>query len=63
MAAIQDQLPNNHCYGCGADNSDGLQIKSHWRGDECASRTPGATSFDYCICRSYAKRERSMTNA
>ena len=34
MTAIQDQLTNNHCYGCGADNPDGMQIKSHWDGDE-----------------------------
>ena len=35
MTAVQDQLPHNHCYGCGADNEKGLQIKSHWQGDEC----------------------------
>jgi len=35
MTAVQDQLPHNHCYGCGADNAKGLQIKSHWQGDEC----------------------------
>jgi len=35
MKAIQDQLPHNHCYGCGADNPRGMQIKSYWRGDEC----------------------------
>jgi len=35
VTAIQDLLPHNHCYGCGADNPDGLQVKSHWRGDEC----------------------------
>jgi acyl-coenzyme A thioesterase PaaI-like protein len=34
MTAIQDLLPHNHCYGCGADNPKGLQIKSHWHGDE-----------------------------
>ena len=34
MTAIQDQLSDNHCYGCGADNPDGMQIKSHWDGDE-----------------------------
>ena len=34
MTAIQDRLTNNHCYGCGADNPDGMQIKSHWDGDE-----------------------------
>ena len=35
MKAVQDQLTDNHCYGCGADNDRGLQIKSHWHGDEC----------------------------
>ena len=35
MTAIQDLLPHNHCYGCGADNDKGMQIKSHWHGDEC----------------------------
>ncbi len=29
--AIQDQMVGNHCFGCGADNPDGLQIKSYWR--------------------------------
>jgi acyl-coenzyme A thioesterase PaaI-like protein len=38
MSAVQDQLPHNHCYGCGADNEKGLQIKSHWHGDECVCR-------------------------
>ena len=35
MKAIQDSIPHNHCYGCGAANPDGLQIKSYWQGDEC----------------------------
>lgn len=35
MTAVQDSLPDNHCYGCGADNEMGLQIKSHWHDDEC----------------------------
>ena len=34
MTAIQDLLPHNHCYGCGPDNPKGMQIKSHWHGDE-----------------------------
>jgi acyl-coenzyme A thioesterase PaaI-like protein len=38
MTAVQDRLPNNHCFGCGADNEKGLQIKSHWQGDECVCR-------------------------
>ena len=34
MTAIQDKLVGNHCYGCGADNPKGMQIKSHWDGKE-----------------------------
>ena len=34
MPAIQDAIPHNHCYGCGPDNPDGLQIKSYWDGKE-----------------------------
>ena len=34
MTAIQDSIPHNHCYGCGPDNPDGMQIKSHWNGAE-----------------------------
>ena len=32
--AIQDRLPNNHCYGCGAENELGMQIKSYFDGSE-----------------------------
>ena len=32
--AFQDEIPNNHCWGCGSENSHGLQIKSFWSGDE-----------------------------
>ena len=38
MTAIQDRLPHNHCYGCGADNDKGMQIKSYWQGDVCVCR-------------------------
>ena len=31
--AIQDQLTGNHCFGCGAGNHQGLQIKIFWAGD------------------------------
>ncbi len=31
--AFQDQIPNNHCFGCGPDNSNGLQIKSYWKNE------------------------------
>jgi acyl-coenzyme A thioesterase PaaI-like protein len=33
-AALQDLIPNNHCWGCGPDNEEGLRIKSYWSGDE-----------------------------
>jgi acyl-coenzyme A thioesterase PaaI-like protein len=33
VTAIQDNLKDNHCYGCGADNPLGMQIKSHWDGE------------------------------
>ncbi len=34
--AIQDHYPEevSHCYGCGRLNDQGLQLKSHWSGDE-----------------------------
>ncbi len=28
--AFQDLIPNNHCYGCGPENDQGLKIKSVW---------------------------------
>jgi len=31
--ALQDVL-KVHCFGCGSLNEHGLQIKSHWQGDE-----------------------------
>ncbi|MCG9681956.1 PaaI family thioesterase [Vibrio sp. Isolate23] len=30
--AFQEQIPNNHCFGCGSENALGLQIKSYWHG-------------------------------
>ena len=36
--AFQDSVPRTssrrYCYGCGADNEHGLNIKSYWDGDE-----------------------------
>ena len=32
--AFQDLMPFNHCWGCGADNPDGLQLKSTWSPDD-----------------------------
>jgi len=36
VKAFQDYYPEEfaHCYGCGRLNSDGLQIKSYWDGEE-----------------------------
>lgn len=34
VTAIQDHIPHNHCYGCGPENPDGMQIKSYWDGTE-----------------------------
>lgn len=30
--AFQDQMKDNHCWGCGTLNEKGFQIKSHWEG-------------------------------
>lgn len=38
MKAIQDQMPDNNCYGCGPDNPKGMHIKSYWDGDESVCR-------------------------
>jgi acyl-coenzyme A thioesterase PaaI-like protein len=41
--AIQDLIPNNFCWGCGADNPDGLQLKGDWDGEAVvADWTPSA---------------------
>lgn len=34
--AFQDYYPDefSHCYGCGRLNEHGLQLKSHWEGEE-----------------------------
>lgn len=32
---IQDNMPDNVCFGCGPLNPDGLQIKSYVVGEEC----------------------------
>lgn len=38
--AFQDYYPDSlsYCYGCGRLNEFGLQIKSHWEGDEAVCR-------------------------
>lgn len=35
---FQDHMPENVCFGCGAHNHDGLQIKSYWEGDEAVCK-------------------------
>jgi acyl-coenzyme A thioesterase PaaI-like protein len=36
--AIQDQIPHNHCFGCGTLNPRGLRIKSYPQGEETMCR-------------------------
>src|SRR5215218_5029413 len=31
--AFQDQMPDNHCFGCGRANAHGLGLRSRWDGD------------------------------
>jgi acyl-coenzyme A thioesterase PaaI-like protein len=40
MKAFQDYYSDDfsHCYGCGRLNENGLQIKSHWEGEESVVR-------------------------
>ena len=35
--AFQDQGSVPHCFGCGPDNSQGLQLKSFWDGEEAVA--------------------------
>jgi acyl-coenzyme A thioesterase PaaI-like protein len=37
--SFQDQIPGNHCYGCGPENEKGLQIKSFWSGKNTSTCT------------------------
>jgi acyl-coenzyme A thioesterase PaaI-like protein len=43
--AIQDQIPDNYCWGCGADNPEGLHLKSHWDGSVAVARFLPAAMF------------------
>lgn len=36
MDYFQDRMPYNRCWGCGADNPDGLHLKSRWEGEGLA---------------------------
>lgn len=35
--SFQDQIPLNHCWGCGRDNPEGLGIASYWADDRGAA--------------------------
>lgn len=45
MSAFQDAMKDNFCWGCGADNPDGLQLKSEWDGDGAVARWTGSPQF------------------
>jgi acyl-coenzyme A thioesterase PaaI-like protein len=37
MRAFQDLIPDNHCWGCGPLNPNGLYLKSFWEGEASVS--------------------------
>ena len=43
--AFQDQMHDNFCWGCGADNPDGLQLKSHWHGDVAVAQWQPTSAY------------------
>jgi acyl-coenzyme A thioesterase PaaI-like protein len=43
--AFQDQMHDNFCWGCGADNPAGLQLKSHWDGDVAVAQWQPTPAF------------------
>ncbi len=45
VAAFQDAMRDNFCWGCGADNPDGLHLKSEWEHDEAVARWTGSPRF------------------
>jgi acyl-coenzyme A thioesterase PaaI-like protein len=32
--ALQELMPHKTCFGCGAENAKGLQLKTYWNGEE-----------------------------
>ena len=38
-------MKDNHCWGCGADNPDGLLLKSEWDGEETVARWSASPVF------------------
>jgi acyl-coenzyme A thioesterase PaaI-like protein len=45
VTAFQDLMHDNFCWGCGADNPDGLQIKTVWDGDTSLTRWTSSPQF------------------
>ncbi len=45
--AVQDLYPDSYanCYGCGRNNSHGLQLKSYWDGEETVCRHTPANHY------------------
>lgn len=45
MTAFQDLMIDNFCWGCGADNPDGLHLKSEWDGEVAVGRWASEPQF------------------
>jgi acyl-coenzyme A thioesterase PaaI-like protein len=43
--AFQDQMQDNYCWGCGADNPAGLHLKSLWDGDLATAKWTPSDEF------------------
>jgi hypothetical protein len=43
--AIQDQIRDNYCWGCGADNPTGLHLKSYWDGELAIAKWTPSEEF------------------
>lgn len=52
---FQDRMPYNHCWGCGADNPDGLLLKSRWE-------TPGLAVCEFHTHRPLWAGPRGVLN-
>jgi acyl-coenzyme A thioesterase PaaI-like protein len=43
--ALQDRMRDNYCWGCGADNPAGLQLKSYWDGELAVAQWTPSDEF------------------
>lgn len=43
--AFQDQMRDNYCWGCGADNPSGLHLKSYWDGEFAVAQWTPSEQF------------------